>query len=261
MSDITLIIISGTLLLLLVASFVTSFLFVYQRRQHAYVQEKEELKNLYQQEILKAQLEMKEQTLYTVAQEIHDNIGQILSLVKLNLNTVTLEEGSPAAQKISTTKGLVSKAIGDLRNLSKTLNSEHVSHQRLSQSLQHELDLISRTGTCETQLQVEGSEKTLDPQKQLIIFRIVQESLNNIIKHAGAQQISVILHYLAGRLDLSIQDDGTGFDKCALQDNTTRDKGTGLRNMHNRAQMIGATFTISSQPGKGTLIQLSLPLN
>jgi signal transduction histidine kinase len=260
MSDITLIIISGTLLLLLVASFVTSFLFLYQRRQNAYIQEKEELKNLYQQEILKAQLEMKEQTLYTVAQEIHDNIGQILSLVKLNLNTVVLEESSPAAQKVSATKGLVSKAIQDLRNLSKTLNSEHVSHQKLSHSLQHELDLIGRTGTCLTQLQVEGTEKSLDPQKQLIIFRIVQESLNNIIKHAQAQHISVILQYLAGRLHLSIQDDGTGFDKTLLQQNNARDKGTGLRNMHNRAQLIGATFQINSQPGKGTLIQLSLPV-
>jgi signal transduction histidine kinase len=89
----------------------------------------------------------------------------------------------------------------------------------------------------------------------------VQESLNNIIKHAGAQHISVILHYLAGSMNLSIQDDGEGFDKVALQDNTTRDKGTGLRNMQNRAQLIGATFNISSQPGKGTLIQVSLPLN
>jgi signal transduction histidine kinase len=260
MSDITLIIVSGTLLLLLVASFVTSFLFVYQRRQNAYIQEREELKNVYQQEILKAQLEMKEQTLYTVAQEIHDNIGQILSLVKLNLNTVVLENSSPAAEKIATTKQLVSKAIQDLRNLSKTLNSEHVSHQNLSQSLQFELDLIGRTGVCTTQLEVEGTEKALDPQKQLIVFRIVQESLNNIIKHAQAQHISVILQYFSGRLNLRIQDDGTGFDSASLQEKNARDKGTGLRNMYNRAQLIGATFDISSQPGKGTFIHLSLPV-
>jgi signal transduction histidine kinase len=260
MSEVAIIIITGTLLLLLAASFVTSFLFLYQRRQHAYIQEKEELRNVYQKELLKAQLEMKEQTLYTVSQEIHDNIGQILSLVKLNLNTVVLEDNrSQAAQKISTTKELVSKAIQDLRNLSKTLNSEHVSHQKLSHSLQFELDLIGRTGIYTTKLQVEGTEKSLDPQKQLILFRIVQESLNNIIKHAQAQHISIILHYLNNRLMLTIQDDGKGFEKVNLQERNGHEKGTGLRNMYNRAQLIGASFDITSTPGKGTSVQLSLP--
>jgi two-component system, NarL family, sensor kinase len=251
------IVVSITLLLFLITSFIVVFIFVHQSQYHKYIQDKEEMKNTFQQEILKAQLEMKEQTLHTVSQEIHDNIGQILSLVKLNLHTVLLEEDNPANAKITVTKELVGKAIQDLRNLSKTLNTEHIVHLKLSEVLRIELDMIQKTGLYTTQLKVKGSERPLDPQKQLILFRIAQETFNNILKHAKAQSIQVWLDYLPEQLTMRIQDNGAGFERSS---GSGTEKGTGLNNMYHRARLIGAEFEVNSQLGKGTLTRLTLPI-
>jgi two-component system, NarL family, sensor kinase len=253
------IVIAISLLMLLVTSFVIVFIFIHRNQYTKHLKEKEEIKNAYLQEILKAQLEMKEQTLHTIAQEIHDNIGQVLSLAKLNLNTILLADDNPSASKITNTKELVGKAIQDLRNLSKSLNTDHISQKKLSESLRFELEMIQKTGVFNTDLQVEGSEAPIDPQKQLIIYRIVQENLQNIIKHAKAQNIFIGLKYLPDKLIMSIKDDGSGFDLKALKHTSPQDKGTGIANIYHRARLMGADIRIDSQLGQGTLTQLSLP--
>jgi signal transduction histidine kinase len=252
-------IIISTVLLLLLAGFIVFFLLHYQKRYNQYLQEKANMQASFHQELLKAEIEMKEQTLLIISQEIHDNIGQVLSLAKLNLNTILLEDNNPAVPKIAATKELVGKAIQDLRNLSKSLNTEHISHQKLSESLGFELEQIRKTGLYETALRVQGAEKPLDPQKQIIIYRIVQEALNNIIKHARARSITISLDYDSRETMLRIADDGAGFDLPAVHEAGRSDKGTGLGNLFHRARLIDAILTVESRPGQGTLIQLSLP--
>lgn len=252
------IVIAITLLVLLITSFVIIFMFIHQRQYHHYLKDKEKLKNTYQQELLKAQLEMKEQTLHNVSQEIHDNIGQILSLVKLNLNTVVVAHTKEAAEKITMTKDLVGKAIQDLRNLSKTLNTAHIHTQKLSESLQFELKLIEKTGMYQTDFQVNGTEERIDGQKQLIVFRIAQEVLQNIIKHAKAHHIRINLEYLPKLLKLHIKDDGIGFD--ISRNIPMEERGTGITNMFHRAKLIGADLSINSRQNEGTIMILSLPM-
>ena len=258
-SEIVIIIIASTLILLLLAGFIVLFLLLHQKRYNQYQREKDNMQASFKQELLKAEIEMKEQTLLTISQEIHDNIGQVLSLAKLNLNTILLEETNPAVPKIASTKELVGKAIQDLRNLSKSLNTEHISHLKLSESLGFELDQIRKTGLYETALRVQGAEKPLDPQKQIIIFRIAQEALNNIIKHARAKSITISLNYEPRETRLRIADDGAGFDLPAVHEPGRPDQGTGIGNLFHRARLIDASLTVESRPGQGTLIQLSLP--
>lgn len=243
-------IIAATLLLFLITSFVVGFIFIHHHQHRKYRQEKEELKSMYQQEILKAQLEMREQTLNFISQEIHDNIGQILSLVKLNLNTLSLDTPQ-LSEKVGTTKNLVSQAIVDLRNLSKSLNTNHIYQQRLSELIQLELKLIEKTGQYETNFTAKGNEVPLDHQKQLIIFRITQEILNNIIKHAQAARITVELNFCE-QLKLIISDDGSGFAPSLIRG------GTGINNMKYRAKLIEATLEIESAVDKGTNVVLTL---
>ena len=255
------IVIAISLLMLVVTSFVIVFIFIHRNQYTKHLKEKEEIKNAYLQEILKAQLEMQEQTLHTISQEIHDNIGQVLSLAKLNLNTILLKDDNPSFAKITTTKELVAKAIQDLRNLSKSMNTDHISQKKLSEALRFELDMIQKTGVFKTKLLVEGSESAIDPQKQLIIYRIVQETLQNIIKHAKAENIFIGLKYLPDKLVMSINDDGAGFDLAALKQANPQDKGTGIANIYHRARLMGAEINIDSQLGKGTQTQLLLPTN
>jgi two-component system, NarL family, sensor kinase len=255
------IITSSSLIFFLVVIIVAAII-KYQGRSRKYMNEVSDLRIKYQEEILKAQIEKEEQTLTRISQEIHDNIGQILSLVKLNLNTLDIEDcSSPVKDKILTSRDLVGKAIVDLRHLSKSLNSIHLSQGYLSESLRGELDIINKTGLYITRIELSGEEKPLDPQKQLIVFRIAQEAINNIIKHAKASHISIYLDYCDQLLYMIIEDDGAGFNSDFYGTPASKQSGTGLGNMENRATLIGGSFKIKSKKGEGTSVHLSIPVN
>lgn len=160
--------------------------------------------------------------------------------------------------KILNSKNLVSKAIQDLRDLSRSLNTDNIAAMGLMRAIEYELELIHKTGAHQTQFNIEGSVTRLDAQKELIIFRIMQETINNIIKHANAKNISIEAIFNSN-LELSIKDDGNGFDK--LEKDTNQPSGMGLKNMESRAKMIGAEFSINSLPGNGTQVILKIPLN
>ncbi|MGF2411976.1 sensor histidine kinase [Ferruginibacter sp.] len=208
------------------------------------------MKTQFEQELLQTQLEIQEQTLKTISQEIHDNIGQVLSLAKLNLNTLP----NTNEPKIQETKNLVSKAINDLRNLSHSLHGDIIAELGLQESIANELKIIEGTRAFETELQISGAPFKLDPQKEMVLFRIVQEALNNCIKYSGTKKITIQMQYLPQLFILQVQDEGKGFD-------ATKNIGIGLKSMLNRAQLIGGIFNLQSTEGKGTLIIIELPVN
>ncbi len=226
----------------------------YRYKQKKNLQEKLDLINAFQQELLRTQLEIQEQTFKTISQEIHDNIGQVLSLAKMNLATSDIEQEHKSAEKVFTAKDLVSKAIQDLRDLSRTLNTETIVSMGLLKAVETELQLIQKTASLETAMNVDGTVSRLEPQKELILFRIVQEALHNVIKHSNAHQVTVDALYSNQYLYLKISDDGHGFNI------TEETAGSGLRNMQSRAKLIGAEWNISSN-GQGTLINISIPIN
>ena len=249
----------GTLLLILLVAFIVMYICFYQRSQHKHLNEMEDLKNTVQKEILIAQLEIKEKNLATIAQEIHDNIGQVLSLAKLNLNKVLITDTTADAEKINSAKDLIGKAIQDLRNLSKTLNTQYIADHSLSQLLQPDINLIDKMGDYKINLQLEGVERLHTPQNQLIIYRIIQEALNNIIKHAKGNQIDIILNYLPDSFHLTIRDNGIGFETSSIMTEGKSGIGSGIFNMQKRARLIGADFSYESNPGMGTILKLILP--
>ncbi|QMU26837.1 sensor histidine kinase [Adhaeribacter radiodurans] len=260
MADISIIIAGGTIIFLLTAGFIISLFYSYNQRLIAYLKEKEELKIIFQNEKLKAQLEMQEQTFHSISQEIHDNIGQILSLTRLNISTIKPDDYAATEHKITASKELLDQAIEDLRDLSKRLNTQFVTQQSLSASLRFQLNLIQKAGYHTTSLEVHGEEEAhLDPEKKLIVFRIAQEALNNVLKHADAKHILVVLVYLPDKTILSIKDDGHGFEVAEKVDAEVPVKGIGTYNMYYRARLIGAEFSLQSQQGEGTLAHLVLP--
>ena len=162
------------------------------------------------------------------------------------------------SQKIDDSKNLVAKAIQDLRDLSKSLNTDYVIEMGLARSIEYELEMIKKSGVFQTSFEIEGQLYKIEPQKELILFRIVQEVLNNIIKHSKAANIIVKQDYKPELFSMQVTDDGEGFDLKALKENSKF--GLGIKNMHNRAKLIGADFQINSTIGKGTTASISLPL-
>ena len=259
--DVVVLIFAGSALLVLLAFFIISFLFYYQRRQLRNIQEKQIMRTQFSETLLQTQLEIQEQTLKNISQEIHDNIGQVLSLAKLNINTMSGSTAEALEEKINDSKNLVSKAIQDLRDLSRSLNTDYVIELGLMRSVEYELELIKKTGTLQTNFSIEGKTYRLDQQQELILFRMVQEILHNIIKHAKAKTIDVSMNYQPDVFAFTIADDGEGFDTGILSTNNNDGAGLGIRNMHNRAQLIGANFNLTSTIGKGTAITITLPLS
>jgi two-component system, NarL family, sensor kinase len=256
--EIIITLIAGTIIFLLLGAWMLSFLFLYRSRHLKHLQEKEQLRLSYERELLKTQLEIQEQTFKNISQEIHDNIGQMLSLAKLNLATMDISQPANLEQKIGDSKKLVGQAIADLRNLSHSLSTDYIVDQGLARAVEHELEMIKKSGDFETVFLLEGTSYPLDKQNELIIYRIIQETLNNIIKHAVSQKIIIHLRYRPEEFTLSIIDDGKGFDLTPLTDNSSF--GLGIKNMHNRARLIGAGFQISSTLDQGTSVIISVPV-
>lgn len=241
-------IVISTSVLLLLAIFIILFTSEFLRKKKFHLAEKTLMKTQFEQELLRTQLEIQEHTLKTISEEIHDNIGQVLSLAKLNLNTLP----NSAEPKIQDTKNLVSKAITDLRNLSHSLHGDIIAELGLQESIGNELKIIESTKAFETEFKISGTVFKLDPKKEMILFRIVQEALNNCIKYSAAKKITVLLQYQLPLFILQVQDDGKGFD-------ATQNIGIGLKSMLNRAQLIGGTFNLQSTEGEGTFITVELP--
>jgi signal transduction histidine kinase len=244
------IIIAGTAILLMLGMFIVSFLFFYQRKHNNHIAEKKSLKD---QELLKTRIEIQEDTLTHISREIHDNITQVLSFVKLNLGMIEQPDENTKI-KLAESRELVSQTINDLRNLSKSMSFEQIAMLGLVKTIGIEAERVNKSGLIIMELQVEGEPFSLGEQHELVLFRIFQEALNNTLKHSGAKQLKISLQYSNELFNLTLEDNGAGFSTL-MQDGKS---GAGLRNMANRAALIGGVATIESSPGNGCSIKVSL---
>jgi len=244
------IVIIGMVVILFFVIFFYLLIVQLQRRRIIHEKAMLDLKVQFEQTILQSRLEIQEQTFRNISQEIHDNIGQVLSLAKLNLNTIP-HEG--ASDKISLTEELLGKAINDLRDLSKSLHPEKISDIGLVNAARHELFTFQRASKIKTELIADESEISIDSNKSVIIFRMIQEALHNTLKHAKATNVTVTMSQYGTQTTIEINDNGVGFDTTSLNSNET---GIGHKSMEQRCRLINATCSIDSAPGKGTTILL-----
>ncbi len=253
-SDVPIIFITGTLTLLVFVIFLILIVIEYRKRQVRHITEKLNLKHQYESEVLQAQLEVQEQSFKYISEELHDNIAQTLSLAKLKLyKTSTRTTDEKVKQGIDMSTELVGNALNDLRNLSHILNGGLVSKLTLKESFEKELNYISDVKEITTNLAISGTPYEPNPEKKLMIFRIVQESIINAIKHGEAKIINVSLHYHYDYFEVIINDNGKGFDTSKMNES----KGLGLQNIHVRAKLLG-TINIESTKDLGTTIKLNI---
>ncbi|MBW4890392.1 hypothetical protein KXQ82_11715 [Mucilaginibacter sp. HMF5004] len=247
-------ILAAVVLLILIGVIMLLLAVYYHNNKKRHYIEKEHLKSGFKQELLKAQLEIQEQTFTHVSQEIHDNIGQVLSFVKLSLGTAVSLGDVEKDERIAESKELIARAITDLRDLSKSLSSDSFSAKGFIPAIKTEVERINKSKLIHADLKVEGTPNNPGEQTELVLFRILQETVNNTLKHANAECLNITLQYAPELLTLTIADDGLGFDKEeALSRN-----GSGLKNIRNRANLIGATVGIKSVVGRGSEVKVSL---
>ena len=246
-------IIAGSVLTGLFVVFFYLLVLQLNRRRIMHQKEMLDLKAQYEQTILQSQLEIQEQTFRNISQEIHDNIGQVLSLAKLNLNTII---PSNTHEKILLTEELLGKASTDLRDLSKSLNTDKVTDLGLSEAIRHELSIIEKTTHIKkTSFTETNSENHLNKEKTIVVFRMIQEVFHNIVKHAKASSVDVDISSDEKETSIHVTDNGIGFEPATLNNKET---GIGLKSIQQRCALIKAIFLMNSQPGKGTHIHLTI---
>lgn len=202
-----------------------------------------------------SQLEIRQQTLDQISREIHDNLGQVASLMKMGLETLLMNSQPDSKAGLQKIVELNRKLVSDLRGLSRTLNVDTSLSKGLDEALRQQVVLINQLGTTVAKIDVHTSIPEISPDKLTIIYRICQEALQNTLKHGNAKQIWINVNISKNNLILSIEDDGEGF----LLDTVYR--GTGISNMTSRAKLLGGRISIDSKPKKGTSVHIVVPIN
>ncbi len=256
-TDIKELIIITTLIFLLAPTFLVLYIFIYNRRKKRHIEEKAQMKLIFDSELIKTQMEIQEQTMQTIGADLHDNIGQLLSLTSLTLNSIELDNTDKTLQKIDAAIELNLKSIKEMRLLGRLLHGEQLLKLGLEEAIRSEITWIEKSGRFTVVYDIDGDRPAADnADKDLILFRITQEILNNIIKHSQAKEISIKLGYLDTGIRLQIIDDGTGF---SINEPPEAQKGMGLKNIQKRAEIVGGEVFIQSTPGEGTFIDIFIP--
>lgn len=239
---------SSLFLLLLVAAGILLFR-IYLRRKNRLLLEKERMSIQFEQTLLRSKLEIQEQTFNHISKEIHDNIGQVLSLARISVNSLQAPDQENRLERID---DLLEKAITDLRNLSHSLDSEVIRSAGWFKAAERLLSDLEKTGQYTVALNAPPSLPPLGADKSIILFRMIQEIINNIIKHAQASSINLSAETRDKLLQIRIVDNGRGFDMEKAR------KGAGLQNLHSRSNMIGGQLQITSEPDNGTVVTIRI---
>lgn len=215
------------------------------------------LKNKYitrERRLLRALVNEREEAMDRISSEIHDNINQVLNHTRMTLGGIAAYIPPAQLRSITKSEQMLEGVIRDLRNISHSLNSGYLKSIGLIDFLQEEEKWINLYRDINCKLDVAGRVRILPRDTELMIIRIIQECIQNVLKHAAARHLSIRLSYAARQLHLRISDDGGGFDKAKTK------SGFGLQSMYERSRIINGTLTVRSDGQTGTTVELTVPI-
>lgn len=242
----------ATAVLVLLAFFLLLFFVRYRARSNQYIREREKLKKEFEQTLLQSKVEVQENTFAVLSGELHDNIGQLLVSAKAHIAVTQLNLKDPP-NTLQVAEETLQHAINEIRYISKLLNKDWLQQFDFIENMQTEINRINALKTLQLNW-THPEQLLLPPEEQLILFRIVQEALQNSVKHADGARIDIEVSHSVSSLIVSITDDGKGFEE-----NTHKNAGLGLKNMSHRTQLLGGTIEWISSAGKGSKVILKLP--
>ena len=193
-----------------------------------------------------------------IAAELHDSMGQNLLLIK-NLAAMSLRSKSPEQiqEHSATINQLAGQCIAEARRISRDLHPPQLDHLGLQRALQSMLEQIAQASRIEFTYKFEAVDELFSNEAAMNLYRIVQECLNNILKHSRATHVNLCLERDLHEVQLWIEDDGVGFSP----EQSGQQKGLGLRNISERVRMLGGKLKMASSSGQGTRIQVAIPVS
>ena len=251
------------------AFFVIRFLRAFQVETESKIAELQDarLRESEQREALRGELfrrvvSAQESERQRIARDLHDETGQSLTAIGLGLrglgNTLT-KDPARAADTLRRLESLTADSLSELQRLISDLRPSHLDDLGLPAAMRWYAGKVSERTGLKIRVDIFGEEKAISGAAKIAMFRIMQEALNNTVKHAGATSAFVQLSFDAERIHISVRDDGNGFDPDLVQMRQTSRPSLGLVGMRERASLLGGTATLQSGPGQGTLIEASIP--
>lgn len=232
---------------LLAIAFIIFYTFA-RNRQNANVLAKKKMENDYREQLLQSQIEVQEITYSAIGKELHDNVGQLLSTTKMLLGVTELNLKTIPDTLTTATKTL-GDAITQLRLVSRSLDKEWLEQFSLYENLESQINTINTAGIITADLQC-PEKVSMAPEEQILLFRVIQEAIQNVIKHSHAKKLSVIIEEETEMLRAQIADDGKGMAENAA--------GMGTANMYHRVKLFQGK--INRHVHNGTIVTIELPL-
>ncbi|WP_299099710.1 ATP-binding protein [uncultured Winogradskyella sp.] len=242
------------IVLIIISVLIILFFIVYQKRKNQLLLSNIEQQQKFDEELIKTQQEIQEETLKHVGQELHDNIGQMLVLATMHINAASKVVKDEVKPKINNASDALKNTLEEVRALSKSLNSDVINNRGFEATVKNEVERLGKFGFIDSKMSIIGEKVNFENNKdEIILFRILQEFFSNTLKYAEAEHLRVSLDYQKEFLIISAQDDGSGFNL------ETAEKSSGLINMEKRAELLNADFQLESNIGKGTILRITYP--
>jgi two-component system NarL family sensor kinase len=236
--------------IMLMAGAIILFVVFYQKRMITEQLKRQALEFDYQQKMLQAELESQETERRKVAEDLHDSIGGMLSTIRVGM--FSLAKLLPDPRAMEETKQMLDDTITSVRRISRDLMPSTLEKFGLVEAVKEICERFQSTSRIPIHFHGSNDVPLIDQQRQLMIYRIVQELLNNSIKHAKASQINVTLNATEHDIKLIVEDDGVGFDAVFQQSDSSAGKGLGLFNIQNRAKILGGQLEFLKNGEKGS---------
>jgi two-component system sensor histidine kinase UhpB len=185
-----------------------------------------------------------------IARELHDEVGQKLTAVMLQLDGLSQLRGEPALREA---REGVRESLEEVRFIARRLRPEALDHLGLPSALAALTNSLSDAAGLTVDRRIDASLPTLEAEAELVLYRVAQEALTNVVRHAGCAEASLALRRFEGRVELEVVDAGKGFVTDVVPE------GAGIRGMRERALLIGAELEVESVPGGGTVVRLRCP--
>jgi signal transduction histidine kinase len=239
----------GTLGMVLFALSIFFFFLTYQKKMLKKQLELNETRAKQQEEILRNTITAQEKERKRIAQDLHDEVGAMLSVVKLNVGRIEKKSEEQVAKKLAAeTKTYLDDVITQVRRISRSLLPPSLEKLGLYFAIEELCNWVNKSEQLRLECWKSGEQFRFDTKKELAVFRIIQELLNNAIKHSEASIININARFSPNNnLMISVSDNGLGFE---LKEKMVT--GLGLKNLESRTQIMDARFKMKSTPGKGT---------
>lgn len=256
-SDIILVYFLGTVGMMLLAGGLFFFFITYQKRLLQKQLQLNKVEQEQQEQIIKNTIQAQEKERKRIAQDLHDEVGAMLSVVKLNVGRIERKSEEEQAKTLaSETKNYLDDVITQVRRISRALLPPSLEKLGLFYALEELANWVNKSDELKITCWMGGEQFRFDSKQELALFRVVQEVMNNAIKHSGATKIFVNSRFVNNKVAIAIQDNGKGFNIDEMVQT-----GLGLKNLESRADMAGANFKLKSVPGKGTTAIIFLNTN